>query len=65
MHTMRFCEATDIYSYGMTLLEVAQEGGRPLQELESAVEVLLRVENGYTVLQPPGCSDYMYALITF
>ena len=61
METMKFSTATDIWSYGIVLLEIVTGGARPYADLQNNQEVINQVVSGYRAPPPEhGCSDPFY-----
>lgn len=53
MQTMRFSEASDVWSFGVVMLEIWTGGGKPYDGLNNA-EVITRVQGGYRAPKPSG-----------
>ena len=62
MQTMRFSEATDVWSFAVTLIEIFTDGGKPYDGMANAA-VISQVQGGYRAEQPTLCSDEIYAII--
>jgi len=62
MQTMRFSEATDVWSFGITMIEVFTDGGKPYAGMANAA-VISKVQGGYRVEKPTLCNDEMYAIL--
>jgi hypothetical protein len=62
MTTMKFSMATDVWAFGIVLLEIATDGDLPIKELTNA-EIMARMQSGYKTPKPNGCSDAMYAVV--
>lgn len=62
MQSMRFSEASDVWSFGITLLEVFSDGEKPYPTLRNA-EVINLVQSGDRAEKPEHCSADMYALL--
>lgn len=58
----RFTAASDVWSFGITMIEVYQDGGPPYPGLSTA-EVAAKVREGHTHPQPPLCPDSVFAVI--
>lgn len=59
MQTMRFSEASDVWSFGVVMLEIWTGGGKPYDGLNNA-EVITRVQGGYRAPKPSGCGNEIY-----
>ena len=64
METMKFSMSTDVWSYGVVLLEIGLGGGTPYPELATNNVVITKIMQGYKMPQPNGCSDEVYKLYT-
>jgi len=62
METLKFSEKTDVWSFGIVLLEIVTDGDKPLKDLTDD-KVIPQVQGGYTPPKPVGCSDKMYAVM--
>ena len=62
MQTMRFSEATDVWSFAITLVEVFTDGGKPYAGMANAA-VISKVQGGYRAEQPTLCTDEVYAIM--
>jgi proto-oncogene tyrosine-protein kinase Ret/cadherin 2 type 1 (N-cadherin) len=62
MTSLKFSMKTDVWAFGIVLLEIYIDGETPLQRLKNA-EVMAEVQSGYTSPKPDGCPDIMYALM--
>jgi hypothetical protein len=63
MESLVFTEASDVWSFGILLVEILQDGGRPYPEILSNTEVYTMVIAGGRHPQPPGCSDGLFAVM--
>ena len=59
METMLFNISTDVWSYGILLLEIYLDGGKPYEGMDNQV-VISRVTSGYRAFRPEGCSFAVY-----
>ena len=59
METMLFNIPTDVWSYGVLLLEIYLDGGRPYPGMDNQT-VISRVASGYRAFRPEGCSFAVY-----
>jgi hypothetical protein len=62
METLRFTQASDVWSFGITVLEIFTDGARPYGNLDNAA-VINRVQAGYRMPQPEGCSSAIYGTV--
>jgi hypothetical protein len=62
MTTLRFYMATDVWTFGIVLLEIAINGELPVKELTNA-EIMAQMQSGYKTPKPTGCSDAMYQVM--
>jgi len=62
MLTMKFDETTDVWSFGITVLEVYTGGGQPYAGVPNS-EVMGVVQSGIRPPQPATCPDAVYALM--
>jgi serine/threonine protein kinase len=62
MLTMKFSTKTDVWAFGIVLLEMADNGRLPLHRLVNA-EVLVQVPSGYMSPKPDTCSESMYKVM--
>jgi hypothetical protein len=62
MQTMRFSEATDVWSFGITMIEVFTDGAKPYSGMANAA-VISKVQGGYRAEQPKLCPDEVYAIM--
>jgi hypothetical protein len=60
MTTLKFSIKTDVWAFGVVLLEIATDGETPMKELTNT-EVMASMQSGYNTPQPNGCSDGFYA----
>jgi hypothetical protein len=62
MQTMRFTEGSDAWSFGITMIEVFTDGGKPYANMDNAA-VISKVQGGYRAPQPKLCPAPMYAIM--
>lgn len=62
MQTMRFSEATDVWSFGVVLIEIFTDGSKPYAGMANAA-VISKVQGGYRAEQPKLCTDEVYAIM--
>jgi serine/threonine protein kinase len=60
--SLKFTAEGDVWSFGVVLLEVYQDGKKPYFEKTNA-EVYRDLMTGYRAKQPAGCDDAMYSLM--
>ena len=60
MESMVFNSATDVWSYGVLLLEIYLDGGRPYADMSNGA-VIARVAAGYRAPKPGNCTASIYA----
>jgi serine/threonine protein kinase len=63
METLVFNQASDMWSFGVVLVELAQDGDRPYHDTKSNSDVMVLTMSGKKHLQPPGCSTELYAIM--
>ena len=59
----RFSTASDVWSFGITCVEVLQDGMWPYPEVRSNPSLMALVAAGEVHAQPAGCSDEVYAVL--
>lgn len=62
METLKFTTATDVWSFGITVIEIYTNAAKPYSAMPNS-EVMTAVAAGYRCCQAPGCSDEIYALL--
>jgi serine/threonine protein kinase len=62
MQTMRFSELSDVWSFGVTVLEIFIDGSKPYPKMKNA-EVITQVQAGYRAPQPDGCPLAVYSVM--
>jgi serine/threonine protein kinase len=62
MEELRFTQASDVWSFGVLLVENFQDGVAPY-ELWSTAIVIAKVVGGSKHVQPTGCRDAVYAVM--
>jgi serine/threonine protein kinase len=63
MESLVFNQASDVWSFGILLIELIQDGDRPYHNLRSNSDVMLLTMTGRRHHQPSGCSDELYAIM--
>jgi surface protein len=63
MESLTFNQASDVWSFGILLIELIQDGDRPYHSLRINSDVMLLTMTGRRHHQPPGCSDELYAIM--
>ena len=61
LYSHKFSTASDVWSFGITCVEIFQDGERPYPETKSLPDVMHMVNQGQVHPQPPDCSDGVYA----
>jgi serine/threonine protein kinase len=64
MNSLKFTEASDVWSFGILLVEMLQDGGRPYPGIKTNPEVYTLTISGSCHWQPAGCSDLVYDIMT-
>ena len=59
METLKFTMASDVWSYGIVLIEIMQDGATPYPGIDNAV-VMQKVMGGWRHPQPAECSTGVY-----
>ena len=59
----RFSIASDVWSYGIVVTEMIQDGGRPYGQWLDVDKVAYKVKEGSIHKQPEGCPDELYAIL--
>jgi len=62
MESMRFSQATDVWSFGIVVLEIYLDGARPYLGMKNA-EVIQKVLAGYRAPKPVPMPDALYPLL--
>jgi hypothetical protein len=62
MEELRFTQASDVWSFGILLVEMFQDGVAPYG-LWSTALVMTKVVGGLKHMQPAGCQDEVYAMM--
>jgi serine/threonine protein kinase len=62
IQSLKFSQMTDIWAYGIVLLEIVIDGATPLMPLKNA-EVMMQVQAGWISPMPEGCPDAFYGLM--
>jgi serine/threonine protein kinase len=55
METLKFSEASDVWSFGIVLIEMLQDGDKPFSDIKSNPEVIKFSVAGGTHPKPPAC----------
>ena len=59
----KFSSASDVWSFGITCIEILQDGLNPYPEIRSNPTLMTMVAAGEVHPQPPGCSGEVYAVL--
>jgi len=62
MQTMRFAEGSDIWSFGITLMEIYTDGEKPYGKMANAA-VISQVQSGYRMPKPLCCTRSVYEMM--
>lgn len=62
MQTMRFSEATDVWSFGIVMIELFTDGDKPYAGMANAA-VISKVQGGFRAEQPALCTDEIYSIL--
>jgi serine/threonine protein kinase len=63
MESLVFTQASDVWSFGIMLVELAQDGDRPYHDTKSSANIMGFVMAGHRHEQPQGCSDELYMVM--
>jgi serine/threonine protein kinase len=63
MESLMFNQASDVWSFGVVLIELAQDGDRPYHNLRSNGDVMALTMSGKRHRKPEGCSNTLFTLI--
>jgi surface protein len=63
MESLMFNQASDVWSFGILLIELVQDGDRPYYDLKSNGDVMALTMSGRRHQQPPGCSSVLYKVM--
>jgi serine/threonine protein kinase len=61
--SQKFSSAADVWSFGITCVEIFQDGGRPYQAEGSNPAIIKLVTAGNMHPQPPACTPQVYAAL--
>ena len=62
MQTMRFATTSDVWSFGIVIVEIFTNGGKPYAGMDNAA-VIRDVQAGHRNAQPTSCPDALYAVL--
>jgi len=62
IQTLKFSMSTDVWAFGVVLLEIVINGETPLKELTNA-EVMVQVQSGYNPPKPERCTSSFYKVM--
>lgn len=60
LEALRFSIETDVWSFGILLIEIMQDGQKPYPEISTNEGVMQKVLAGYQHARPSGCSKAVY-----
>lgn len=63
LSTHKFSTASDVWSFGIVMVEMVQNGKRPYANWKDLDEVAYKVKSGATHDQPRNCPDDLYAAV--
>jgi serine/threonine protein kinase len=63
MESLMFNQASDVWSFGVVLIELTQDGDQPYHSLRGNGDVVALTMSGKRHQQPPGCSTGLYAIM--
>jgi serine/threonine protein kinase len=63
METLVFNQASDVWSFGVLLVELVQDGDRPYYDLKSNSDVVALTMSGCRHQQPHGCSNALFSVM--
>merc|ERR1712224_1024876 len=62
METLWFTTATDVWSFGIVMLEIYEDGAVPYAKLTNS-QVIGNIQSGHRAAQPGTCPDDVYAIV--
>ena len=62
MESLKFSFASDVWSFGIVMVEIYQDGIKPYHDLDNQT-VMTKVMAGYKHPQPPGCTSAVYEML--
>jgi serine/threonine protein kinase len=63
MESLIFNQASDVWSFGILLIEIVQDGDRPYHNSRINSEVMALTMSGRRHRRPPGCSGGLYSIM--
>jgi serine/threonine protein kinase len=63
METLVFTYASDVWSFGVVLVEIFGDGEKPYHSMKSNADVMAYTMSGNIHQKPDGCSDTVYTLM--
>jgi serine/threonine protein kinase len=63
MELLMFTQASDVWSFGILLIEIVQDGDRPYHDSRINGEVMALTMAGRRHRRPPGCSSGFYSIM--
>jgi serine/threonine protein kinase len=64
METLVFTYASDVWSFGIVLVEIFGDGEKPYHSMKSNADVMAHTMSGNLHQKPDGCDDAVYTLMT-
>lgn len=63
MQDLLFTSHSDVWSFGVVIHEILDDGKKPYAEFATNQIVISKVSNGYRMLQRGGCDDHLYRML--
>jgi hypothetical protein len=62
METLKFSMKTDVWAFGVVLLEICDNGDTPLKEFTNQ-QIMVNISSGYKAPKPPKCPESLYKVM--